>query len=63
MTSHTSVVLDVGRSTGSRFHFPDKDPVCERPVKRFRITCKSSADKRPLELSVLAMEKVDLSGI
>ena len=30
----------------SRFHFPDGDPVNERPAKRFRITGESLADKR-----------------
>ena len=33
-------------SPGPRLHFPDGDPVNERPAKRFRITGKSSADKR-----------------
>ena len=27
-------------------HFPDHDPVVQRPAKRFRITGKSSAQKR-----------------
>ena len=35
-----------GASPGPRFHFPDRDLVNERPAKRFRITGKSSADKR-----------------
>ena len=35
----------VGASPGPRFHFP-RDPVHERPAKRYRITGKSSADKR-----------------
>ena len=34
----------VGASPGPRLH--DRDPVNERPTKRFRITGKSSADKR-----------------
>ena len=29
-------------------HFPDQDPVMERPAKRFRITGKSSAVRRAL---------------
>ena len=31
----------VGASPGPRFHFPDRDPVNERPAKCFRITGKS----------------------
>ena len=31
---------------GPRMHFPDRDPVLERPAKRLRITGKSSAHKR-----------------
>ena len=42
----TSSTLAVGTSPGPRFHFPDRDPVHELPAKRFRITGKSSADKR-----------------
>ena len=33
---------------GPRVHFPDSDPVFERPAKRFRITGKSSAVRREL---------------
>ena len=40
----------VGSSPASGFHFPDRD-LCERPVKRSRITGTSSADRRPHELS------------
>ena len=38
----------VGSGPGPSVHFPDRDPVRERPVKRFRTTCKSSAVKRAL---------------
>ena len=31
---------------GPRFHIPDRNPVDERPAKRFRIKGKSSANKR-----------------
>ena len=47
MVDFTSGILVVGSSLYSRFHFLDRDPVNERPEKRFRITGKSSADKRP----------------
>ena len=33
---------------GSRVHFPEHDPVVQRPAKRFRITGKSSVHKREL---------------
>ena len=33
---------------GSSVHFPDHDPVGQRPAKRFRITGKSSVHKREL---------------
>ena len=36
----------VGPSPGPSVHFPDHDPVLERPAKRFRITGKSSASRR-----------------
>ena len=36
----------VGSGPGPSFHFPDRDPVRERPAKRFRITGKSSAVTR-----------------
>ena len=38
----------VGSSPGPSVHFPDRDPVFERPAKRFRITGKSSAVRREL---------------
>ena len=36
----------VGSSPGLSVHFPDHDPVFERPAKRLRITGKSSAFRR-----------------
>ena len=36
----------VGPGPGPRVHFPDHDPVLERPAKRFRITGKRSALRR-----------------
>ena len=36
----------VGSGPGSSFHYPDHDPVVERPAKRFRITGKRSALRR-----------------
>ena len=36
----------VGPGPGLSFHFPDHDPVLERPAKRFRITDKRSALRR-----------------
>ena len=36
----------VGSSPGPSVHFPDHDPVLERPAKRVRITGKSSAVRR-----------------
>ena len=36
----------VGSGPGPRVHFPDCDPVFERPAKRLRITGKSSAVRR-----------------
>ena len=36
----------VGSGPGPSVHFPDQDPVRERPAKRFRITGKSSAVTR-----------------
>ena len=36
----------VGSCPGPSFHFRDRDPVGERPAKRFRITGKSSAVTR-----------------
>ena len=36
----------VGSGPGPSVHFPDHDPVIERPAKRFRITGKSSAVRR-----------------
>ena len=36
----------VGPGPGLSFHFPDHDPVLERPAKRFRITGKRSALRR-----------------
>ena len=38
----------VGSGPGPSVHFPDGDPVRERPAKRFRITGKSSAVRRAL---------------
>ena len=43
LSSRTSVV---GSGPGFSVHFLDRDPVMERPAKRFRITGKSSAVKR-----------------
>ena len=36
----------VGSGPGPSVHFPDRDPVMERPAKRFRITGESSAVSR-----------------
>ena len=36
----------VGPGPGLSIHFPDHDPVLERPAKRFRITGKRSALRR-----------------
>ncbi len=36
----------VGSGPGRHVHFPDHDPVIERPAKRLRITGKSSALRR-----------------
>ena len=41
LSSRISVV-----GPGFSSHFPDSDPVMERPAKRFRITGKSSAVRR-----------------
>ena len=38
----------VGSGPGPSVHFPDHDPVFERPAKRVRITGKSSAVRRAL---------------
>ena len=38
----------VGSGSGPSVHFPDCDPVLERPAKRFRITGKSSVVRREL---------------
>ena len=38
----------VGSGPGPCVHFPDNDPVFERPAKRLRITGKSSAVRRAL---------------
>ena len=38
----------VGSGPGLSVHFPDHDPVIERPAKRFRITGRSSAVRRAL---------------
>ena len=48
VTHHASSSPVVG-GPGPSFliHFPDQDPVDQRPAKRFRITGKSSAHKRP----------------
>ena len=46
LSSSTPVV---GPGPGSRIHFPDRVLVCERTVKRFRITGKSAAGKRSFE--------------
>ena len=43
LSNRTSVV---GSGPGPSVHFPDRDPVMERPAKRFRITGKSSAVRR-----------------
>ena len=57
----------VGPGPGLSVHFPDHDPVLERPAKRFRITGKSSALRRePVSGEGLptpkTMEKVSTSG-
>ena len=45
--SHLSCSIPVvGPGPGTSVHFPDYDPVLERPAKRLRITCKSSALRR-----------------
>ena len=36
----------VGPGPGTSVHFPDHDPVLERPAKRLRITGKSSGHRR-----------------
>ena len=36
----------IGPGPGPSVHFPDHDPVLERPAKRFRITGKRSALRR-----------------
>ena len=51
MSNLTSGTPVVGSSLVSRFHSLDKDLVCERPVKRFRITGKHAAVKRMPESS------------
>ena len=38
----------VGSGPGPSVHFPDRDPVFERPAKRFRFPGKSSAVRREL---------------
>ena len=38
----------VGSGPGPSVHFPDGDPVLERPAKQFLITGKSSAVRRVL---------------
>ena len=43
LSGHSPVV---GPGPGPSVHFPDHDPVFERPAKRFRITGKSSALRR-----------------
>ena len=43
LSDHSPVV---GSGPGPSVHFPDCDPVLERPAKRFRITGKSSAFRR-----------------
>ena len=43
LSGHSPVV---GPSPGPSIHFPDHDPVFERPAKRLRITRKSSALRR-----------------
>ena len=50
VTHHSSSSPVVGPSPGFRIHVPDHDPVDQRLGKRFRITCKSSAYKRSLEV-------------
>ena len=45
LSDHSSVV---GSGPGPSVHFPDHDPVFERPAKRLRITGKSSAVRRAL---------------
>ena len=45
VSTHPIVLVGVPGS-GSRVHFPDHDPVVQRPAKRFRIIGKSSAQKR-----------------
>ena len=57
----------VGSGPGPGVHFPDHDPVFERPAKRVRITGKSSAVRRALVFwgwssNVQAMEKVSSLG-
>ena len=43
LSDHSPVV---GSGPGPNVHFPDHDPVFERPAKRFRITSKSSTLRR-----------------
>ena len=50
VTHHSSSSPVVGPGPGLWIHFPDGDPVEQRPAKRFRITGKSSAYKRYLEV-------------
>ena len=47
----SKVHSSVGASPGPRFHFPDRDPVHERPAKRCRITGESSVVKRAVVAS------------
>ena len=42
----SSRISVVGSGPGPSVHFPDHDPVMERPAKRFCITGKSSAVRR-----------------
>ena len=51
VTHQSSMAPEVGPSTGSRIYFPDRGPVYERPVERYRITGSFPADKRLHELS------------
>ena len=57
----------VGPGPGLSFHYPDHDPVVERPAKRLRITGKRSALRREQGSgdglpTPKTMEKVSTSG-
>ena len=52
----------VGFGPGPGVHFPDRDPLRERPAKRFRITGKSSAFKLALVSSGIFQHLSDGKG-